>query len=299
MGGGGGKQPTESTVTQQTIPKELMPYATQLMGRAQALTDINQNPYVSYEGQRTAGLNPLQQQGFMGASNLGVADQIGQGSALAMMGGLGGLNPGQFGKAEADQYMSPYIQNVLNVQKQNATRDYARQLPGLGAGAARVGGFGGTRSALMQSEAQRNLMNQMQGIDAQGMQSAFTNAQQQYNEDQRRRMQGYGQALQGAGLLGQLGQQQFGQQAQSAEMQQKAGASLRDIEQERLSNQYQDFIDQQNYPYQQLAFMSDILRGVPTSDAASKLYRQPPNMAGQIAGLGLGLGSLYGATRGG
>jgi hypothetical protein len=268
------------------------------MGRAQSLTDINQNPYVSYEGQRTAGLNPLQQQGFMGASNLGVADQLGQGSALAMMGGLGGLNPGQFGKAEADQYMSPYIQNVLNVQKQNATRDYARQLPGLGAGAARVGGFGGTRSALMQSEAQRNLMNQMQGIDAQGMQSAFTNAQQQFNTDQGRRMQGYGQAIQGAGVLGQLGQQQFAQQAGASEAQQKAGASLRDIEQERLSNQYQDFIDQQNYPYQQLAFMSDILRGVPTSDAASKLYRQPPNMAGQIAGLGLGLGSLYGATRG-
>lgn len=299
MSGGGSKQPTEQTVTQQTIPKELMPYATQLMGRAQSLTDINQNPYVSYEGQRTAGLNPLQQQGFMGASNLGVAGQIGQGSALAMMGGLGGLNPGQFGQAEADQYMSPYIQNVLNVQKQNAARDYARQLPGLGAGASRVGGFGGTRSALMQSEAQRNLMNQMQGIDAQGMQSAFTNAQQQYNADQARRMQGYGQALQGAGILGQLGQQQFGQQAQSAEMQQRAGESLRGIEQERLSNQYQDFIDQQNYPYQQLAFMSDILRGVPTSDSASRFYRQPPSMAGQVAGLGLGLGSLYGAMKGG
>lgn len=298
MGGGGGKQPTEQTVTQQTIPKELMPYATQLMARTQSLTDINQNPYVSYEGQRTAGINPLQQQGFMGASNLGPAEQLGQGSALAMMGGLGGLNPGQFGKAEADQYMSPYIQNVLNVQKQNAIRDYSRQLPGLGAGAARVGGFGGTRSALMQSEAQRNLMNQMQGIDAQGMQSAFQQAQQQFNADQARRMQGFGQAIQGAGVLGQLGQTQFGQQAQAAEMQQRAGASLRDIEQERLSNLYQDFIDQQNYPYQQLAFMSDILRGVPTSDSASKLYRQPPSLAGQVAGLGLGLGSLYGATKG-
>ena len=298
MGGGGGKQPTEQTVTQQTIPKELMPYATQLMARTQSLTDINQNPYVSYEGQRTAGINPLQKQGFMGVSNLGPAEQLGQGSALAMMGGLGGLNPGQFGKAEADQYMSPYMQNVLNVQKREAMRDYQRQIPGMMSGAARAGGLGGTRSALAMSEGRRNLQNQMQGIEAQGMQNAFQQAQQQFNADQARRMQGFGQAIQGAGVLGQLGQTQFGQQAQAAEMQQRAGASLRDIEQERLSNLYQDFIDQQNYPYQQLAFMSDILRGVPTSDSASKFYRQPPSLAVQVAGLGLGLGSLYGATKG-
>ena len=60
--GGGSSQPTQQTVTQSNIPKELMPYAMANLGRAAALTDINQNPWQQYRGQRFAEINPLQQQ---------------------------------------------------------------------------------------------------------------------------------------------------------------------------------------------------------------------------------------------
>lgn len=293
MGGGGSKQPTEQTVTQQTIPKELMPYASQLMGRAQALTDINQNPYQAYTGQRVADINPLLAQGFGATADLGPTAQMFQGSGLALAGGLGSLNSGQFDSGAAQQYMSPYMQNVLNVQKREAMRDYQRQIPGMMSGAARAGGLGGTRSALAMSEGRRNLQNQMQGIEAQGMQKAYESAQAQYNADQQRRMQGMQQAIGAGSQLGQLGQNIYGQQAGAAQAQQAAGAALRDIEQARLAAQYEQFGEEKRYPYEQLAFMSDILHGVPTYQSAQTTYKAPPSMASQVGGMLTGLGGLY------
>jgi hypothetical protein len=295
MGGGGGNsQPTQQTVTQSNIPKELMPYAMANLGRAQALTDINQNPWMQYGGQRFADINPLQQQYMQGSSNLGPDQQnLGNAQGLTGLAALGGMNPGRFGNYQAEQYMSPYMQNVLNVQKQEAVRDYARQIPGMGANAARVGGLGGTRNALVQAEGQRNLQNQMQGIEAQGMQKAYESAQSQYNADQARRMQGLGLAMQGGAQMGQLGQQGFDQQLAALNAQRVAGSDLSQQRQQQLNAQYQDFIDQQNYPYKQLAFMSDLVRGTPTGSNVQTMFGQAPNVGGQLANTALGLGSLY------
>jgi hypothetical protein len=293
MGGGGGKQPTEQTVTQNSIPKELMPYATQLMGRAQALTDINQNPFQAYSGQRVADINPLMQQGLAGAADLGPSEQMFQGGNLALAGGLGSLNTGRFGVNEASEYMSPYLRNVLDVQKNEAMRDYARQSPQMAAGAARYGGLGGSRGAIAQSEAMRNLNNNLQNIDATGLQKGFENAQSQYNTEQQRRLVGLQQAIGAGSNLGQIGQNIYGQRAGALQAQQTAGSTLRDIEQNRLNAQYEQFGEEKRYPYEQLGFMSDLLRGVPTYQSAQTSYKAPPSMLSQIGGLATGLGGLY------
>jgi hypothetical protein len=61
-----------------------------------------------------------------------------------------------------------------------------------------------------------------------------------------------------------------------------------------LGAQYQDFLNYQNYPYKQLGFMSDIIRGVPLTQTGSALYQQPPTMASQLIGAGT---AAYGASR--
>ena len=154
-------------------------------------------------------------------------------------------------------------------------------------------GLGGTRSAIMQAEGQRNLQNQMQGIEATGMQRAYESAQGQYNQDQARRMQGLGLAMQGGQQMGQLGQQGFDQRMASLNAQRVAGSDLNAMRQQQLSANYQDFLDQQNYPYKQLGFMSDLIRGTPTGSNVTTMYGQGPNVAGQLANTALGLGSLY------
>lgn len=280
MSGGGSSGPTTSTNYTNSIPPELMPYATQVLGKATALTST---PYQQYTGQQTADFSPLQTQAMQNIQQMQPSALTGQAAGMA---GLGATN--QFTGANVNQYMSPYMQDVVNQQQQGAIRDYARNLPQLGSQAAAVGGLGGTRSALMQSEANRNLQNTLAGIQAQGSQQAFQNAQGQFNQQNQN-------LLQGAGMLGNLGQQQFQQAAGIDTALLGAGSLQQQQQQTALNTAYQNFLNQQNYPYSQLGFMSSLIRGTPTTQSQASLYQAPGSMAGQVAGLGLGLGSLFGS----
>ena len=75
------------------------------------------------------------------------------------------------------RFMSPYMQNVVDVEKQAAARDYQIAEQARRAQAATAGAFGGSRHGVMEAEAQRGLMSQLQGIQTKGTQSAFETAQ--------------------------------------------------------------------------------------------------------------------------
>jgi len=100
-------------------------------------------------------------------------------------------------------------------------------------------------------------------------------------------LQGLQQQLAAAGQLGQLGQQQFGQEEAAMRAQAGAGALQQQRSQQALDQAYQDFLSQRGHPQQQLAFMSDILRGVPLSQSTQSVYSAPPSMFGQLAGAGM------------
>lgn len=311
-GGGGGSQPTSTTQTTTTIPEYARPYAETALGQAAALTNINANPYQAYTGERFAQFTPLQQKSFEGAYGMQTAGQLGTGTGLASMAGLGGLgmvgayNPyqtGQFTGGAAGQYMSPYAQNVVDIEKREAQRasDIAGQRDK--AAFARAGAFGGSRQAIAEAERSRNLATQMGDIQSKGLQSAYDRAADQFNREQQLReqsrqygaglgMQGLQAATQAAGTLGGLGQQQFQQGMDINKLQQQYGTQQQSQVQNILGAQYQDFLNAKQYPYQQLGFMSDILRGLPLSQSYSQTYQQPPSMLGQLAGIGIGAASM-------
>jgi hypothetical protein len=80
--------------------------------------------------------------------------------------------------------------------------------------------------------------------------------------------------------------------------QMQAGSVQQAQQQQGLDVGYQDFLKQQNFPYQQLAFQSDMLRGLPLSQASNTIYTAPPSAASQFGGLGMtGLG-IYGMSGG-
>jgi len=84
--------------------------------------------------------------------------------------------------------------------------------------------------------------------------------------------------------------------------QQQAGAQRQALDQQRLTNQYQDFQNQQRYPYQQLGFMSDIVRGTPSSSSTSTMYQAPPSGTNQLLAAGLGaygINKMVGSKKGG
>ena len=312
--------------TQTTIPDYARPYVEDLLGLAQAYTDPNARPYMQYMGDRVAQFTPLQQQSYENAALMQTAPQLGDATAMAGMAGLGALNtqytfrPADFASTftkdaqgrMTSPLMSPYMDAVVQRQQADAERQakIAEQIQN--AQAARSGAFGGSGNLLMRSQANANVARQKGDIMTAGLQNAFQNAQQQYNTQNQLNAQqqqfGAGLGLQGlqtantaAQNLANIGQTQYGQNVGLLNLQNQLGGQQQQQVQNILNNQYQDYLNYQNYPYKQLGFMSDMLRGLPLTQQSSTVYQTPPSMLSQVAGLGgaaLTGAKLFGAKGG-
>jgi len=296
-------QISQISQTQTTIPDYAKPFVENLLGDAQALTDTSANPYMQYMGDRVAQFNPLQQQSYENAGLMQTAPQLQDATALAGMSGLGALNtqytynPSNFNSAAAQSMMNPYMQSVVERQQQDATRQAAIAGQAQQAQAARSGAFGGSGDYLMRGQAAGNLARQKGDIQAQGLNNAYQQAMQQYNTQyqQNAQQQQYGAGLglqglqtanQAASNLGNLGNTQYQQNMGINQMQNQYGGQQQQQVQNVLNTQYQDYLNYQNYPYKQMGFMSDMLRGLPLTQQSSTVYQTPPSMLSQVAGLG-------------
>jgi hypothetical protein len=339
-----------------TFPKQKIDPATGQVMRDAAGNPILETGFQPYGGELVAGESPLQTQAYTDLSRMQVAPQTAQATGFTGLaalqaqdlarydplrqqqyyrspfepmgrgrrgmgevspaGGMGGDMSAGRGMGPLGQYMSPYMQGVVEEQKRQAIQDYSRQIPGLRAASARAGALGGTRQALMESEARRGLGEQLGTIQATGLQNAYQQAVQQAMQDAQMRaqyglqgaqlgeqsrqfgaglgMQGLQQQLAAAGQLGQLGQQQYGQQSGILQAQLGAGGQQQALKQRMLETNYQKFIDEMQYPYKQLEFMSNLIRGIPSTDTTTRVYSPPPSTLGMLTGVTGGLGGLFG-----
>ena len=280
-GGGGGNAEKQTTIVD--LPEWAKPYAKESLGKASALTA---SPYQTYGGERVAQFNPLQKQAFDAAAQQQVASQIGFGSGLAGLTGTSSFRD----QGTAAGFMSPYMQQVVDQQMSSAQRQADIAATQRGAQAVRAGAFGGSRQAVENAEANRALASQKGEIQARGLQSAYEQAQNQFNQEQAQR-------LNAAQALGSLGTQQFGQEMDITGQQATYGGQQRQATQEILSNQYQDFLNQQRAPYDQLSFMSSIIRGTPMGQTTTQ-YQPPASPTSQLLGLATAGAGAYGAYQG-
>lgn len=341
-GGGGGGGNTTQTSYSTNLPEYAKPYYEELLkqtGQQVYRTDPSGNvigvkEFVPYTGERVADFTPeqkavqaqtagLTQPGqFAGAtSGLGAGTTMGLGAGMTGLSQAFGYSPmavsgGTFDAPAASYYMSPYQTNVTDIAVREARRqgDIERSRGALGA--IGRGTFGGARQALMQSEQDRNLAQNIGDIRARGQQEAFMNAQQQFERDQARRMQaaqlgqqaqqfqaglgkdiglaGLTAGLQGSQALGGLGAQQQASDIERLKAQAASAGESQAMQQERLNQAYQQFQERQNYQKAQLDYLSNILRGNAGALGSTQVaYAPAPSLASQIGGLGLaGLG-LY------
>jgi hypothetical protein len=157
----------------------------------------------------------------------------------------------------------------------------------------------------MQAENERNKNMAMNAAIGSGYQNAFQAAQQAQQfgaglglQGLQGQLAGLGQANQAAGTLGQLGQTQYAQNMGINQARQQVGAIQQAQAQQGLDTAYQDFLKQKNYPYQQLAFMSDMTRGLPLSQTSQAMYSAPPSAVSQLGGLGMSALGIYGMSGG-
>lgn len=303
---------TTTQTSTSSLPSWMESAAQNLIGKGEALTDVNANPYQQYGGERIAQFTPLQNQAFGNAANIGPTAATGMGQGIAGLASFGALNTGynpyqtgQFNMPTAVQYMSPFVQSALAPQLREAARNSDILRNQQQAQAVSQGAFGGSRQAIVEAERQRNLGQQQQDIMDRGYQQAFDQARQQFNTEQQLReqsrqygaglgLQGLQTALSGAGQLGTLGQQQFQQGVDATKLQAALGSQQQGQVQQGLDIDYQDFLARQQYPYQQLQFMSNLIRGTPTSTSSTAYTTTPsPSTGSQLLGAGTSLLGAY------
>jgi hypothetical protein len=267
-------------------------------------------------GTQLAGMAPPDQ--------YSLATQAGQAGAVRGLQALMGIQaptmatPQTFGSEQATQYMSPYMQNVVDIQQRRAI-DAARQAQlGGNLAAARQGTYGGARQALLQGQRESGLRTQLGDIQAQGLQSAYQQAQQQFGADRTAQMEAerlnqasalqagqtrLGAASQGLGGLAQtfggLGTQQLAGELDVLKTQGAFGDLQRSISQQQMDAQRGALQDQAQYGQTQVGQLSNLLRGIPLSDTTQQNITPPPSFASQLTGLGLTGVGLYNLLQGG
>ena len=242
--------------------------------------------YQTYEGERFKDFAPEELAAMTGISGL-----VGRGADF--FDPAAELYKGQsqkFGDV-SQSYMNPYMQSVVDVQKREAARDYEQANQGLAKGAASAGSFGGSRQAIVESEAGRNYSQKLGDIQTLGTAAAYSDAQKAF-ESQKLREKG---AASGLTNLGQyVPQQELKEYTGLAGV----GEAKRDMDNLGLDKNYADFMKQQNFPYETLDKYQSTLYGYPYQPyEVASTYRKPSGMSNFMNLVGTGA-KLYGMSQG-
>ncbi|MBF86085.1 MAG: hypothetical protein CL489_16655 [Acidobacteria bacterium] len=299
---GGGSQESESWGTQ--LPPWMEAAHKQLVRKSgeEAYGSI----YPRYGSERIAGFTPEEQAGFGARQQMFErGDPLTDYAASELMApGYEGreFDFGTFDQSASDQYMSPYMQNVVDAEKRTAMDEYARQQNRSDAERVASGARGGYREAVQQAIGGAQQGRVLADIQGRGSQRAFENAQQQFERDRGAAIQaarmGDASALEAAryrmarsAQASQLASQGQARGIQRIEELELGGQQQRAMEQAKQDLHYEDFMRQQNYNKSQYGWLAGIMQGVPTG--MQGYTRSPgPSIASQAMGLGIGAAGL-------
>ena len=292
-GGSPAPAPSQSTVTKETIPEELKPYVTDVLEKAQALQERREEEgYVPFSGPRIAKFSPEQEQAFAGVQAIQGASQPYFRTAEALT-ASSALAPNA---ASVGQFMNPYIQNVIDIQTREAERAADVERQRLAQRGVEAGAFGGSRQAILESEANRNLQQRLGDIQARGLAAAFEDAQNRLAQ-QRNRERSAG--TQFASLATAVP----GQTLRELTALETVGATRRNVGQQALDIAQQEYEVARTFPERTLQDYQSIIRGYSAPIPASTVQRTTgttatPSALQQIGGLGLaalGTAGAFGA----
>lgn len=324
------------------VPKWLSDYTQGLIARANAAAAEPYIPYggprIAPFTPAQQGAFELTEQ------NIGAYQPYLEGAAGATQAGLGALErvsgADPAGAAAGDlaaaseafpdavgRYMDPYVGHVLDRQEDLASRTLEEKfLPALQrtfAGAGQYGSRGGFGS--MEDIGVRGVRDIQEGLERQRLATlsgAYGQAGELFGADAARRAEvgrlrgaleeaggrlglaGAEAGFAGARQLGALGEaaQQFGMRDAAAL--EAIGRQQQELGQRGLDLAYEDFREQRDLPFERLGFMSEIVRGLPTSERARTTERAPasayqPSPLSQLIGAYGTYRGLTGSARGG
>ena len=274
---------------------------------------LGQTPYTPYAGERVAGFSPDTLAAFdMIRNNVGASTPAYQ-QALSTTQGLTGFNAPQVGNVTASQwagqsldpYMNPYIQSVIDAQAADQQNAYGQAYNQMASQAQAAGAFGGSRFGVAQGQLAADSVRNQALLSAQLRSQGFDAAAGLLSQDVANQnwakglnlnadMANQGAALSAAGIrgnaasqLGFLGGQYQQALANDASALAGAGSAQQALEQQQYDVGYGNYMDQRNWPTQQLNWWS--------SSLSPGVVANQQNQAPQGGGL---LGTLGGAQIG-
>ena len=312
MGGSSGGGGTQRIVND--LPDWSRPY---WEGIAASSRSLAREGYQPFQGQRIARFNPMERQAFRGVQSLydaGPRQELGQAQGIAQRASGIGFSTPQF-PDQAQRYMNPYLENVLDQGRSRMMRDYQSALGGSrrrSSDAAIQSGVMGGRSSLAGAREAAAVSDEafraMREFEADTRFRAFDQAQQAFGQDVQNRQAGARIGLDAGSQLQNLATLQQTQALARINALQQAGVRGREMEQAIRDQAYSDFIERRDFRSNQLRQHIANLSGTPYATAMNTTQTSGgggPGVGQTIAGLGIaGLGaagSYYqgaGATRG-
>jgi hypothetical protein len=304
----------------QGLSSYVAPYVTNMLGQGQALANTSMPVY---QGPLTAGQSDLQNQQFMGLSEMAqtgynpmqyqtqsftnqgigsmpntstpdetsLVSQAASGQPFTQATGAAAA-PSMPGSSPASQYMNPYLSASLQPQLDALKYQSQQDQQSLFGNLTKQGAFGGSRQAVAQGVGEGNLLAKQGDIIGQGYNTAYNNAQSQFNADQQRQLQAQQNTEASRQFSANFGQQNLNALGQ-------AGGVQQGIQNTADQAAYAEFQKQQQYPYQQLAFEQSLLQGLPTGTTTTTPNAMS-DLGNALAALGVAqnpaLSSIFGTS---
>jgi len=241
-----------SAPQQQTVTQQIPDYFKEIQERTlRRAEELGTRPYEAFTGQRIAPLSTLEQQ------------------AQAIPAQIGNIGAQTFDTATAQQYMNPFTNVVIQSTLADLGEQFGQQERALAARAVGAGAFGGTRFGVESALGRERFLDQVADTSARLRQAGFESGAQRFAADR----------------ATQLSAQQAMMQGLTA-----AGGLERGIQQAGLAEAYRDFIEEREYPVEQVRQVVGALAGAPIrtyGEERSGFVGTPvagPSPFGQVAG---------------
>lgn len=260
---GSSKSTTNSTST--TAPPAYIANAYQnIIGQAQ---DVAATPYTPYTGQLTAGLTEPQNQAIagLGAAQGAYQPYYDKASTLADQ-STTALTPMEFNQAAIDKYSNPYTNDVVNATLGDLAKLFGTQQTQVTGNAISAGAWGGDRAGIVKSNLANNQAQTAASTLANLHSQAYDKALSQFNTENQTQLgaqqQNNANALAASGLYQNLGTGASTNEVNLNNALLNAGTVGQTTNQAGLDAQYQQFLNQQEYPFQALSWLTGIATGV-------------------------------------
>jgi hypothetical protein len=258
------------------------------------------NPFQTYSGQFVAPVNAEQTSGIAGTNAAANEAQPYYGAATGVLGASqAATNPvneaAEYGTAassspltgqQINQYLSPYLGDVLGSTEQIQNQENQQAQAGQLGDAITSGAFGGDRTGIAAANLQQQEdlanANVISGIANTGYQSALSTAQGQQQIGLAGAQQlanigstAYGEGANTASELGSLGSGAQSAGLSGAQAQIAAGTVQQQTQQAQDTAEYNQFLQQQSYPFQVDQFLANIAEGTGALSGSTTTTTQP------------------------